>query len=60
MKVREIVRAMKRDGWYLDHQAGSHRKFRHPTKKNYITVSYPDSHEVSPAKARKMLEEAGL
>jgi predicted RNA binding protein YcfA (HicA-like mRNA interferase family) len=60
VKVREIVRAMKRDGWYIEHQAGSHRKFRHPIKTNRITIAYADSKEVGPDEARKMLREAGL
>ena len=60
MRVRAIVRAMKRDGWYVDRQQGSHRQFKHPTKPNRITISYPDDQDVSPSEARKMLEEAGL
>ncbi len=60
VKVREIVRAMNRDGWYVDHQVGSHRKFRHPTKTNRIVIAYADSKEVGPDEARKMLRDAGL
>ena len=60
VKVREIVRAMKRDGWYVDRQQGSHRQFKHPSKANRITISYPDNQDVSLSEVRKMLAEAGL
>jgi len=39
---------------------GSHRKFRHPTKKNRIAISYADGQEIPPGKAMRILEEAGL
>lgn len=33
VKVSEIIRILKKDGWYLAHQKGSHRQFRHPSKR---------------------------
>jgi predicted RNA binding protein YcfA (HicA-like mRNA interferase family) len=32
MKVRDLLRELSSDGWYLARQAGSHRQFKHPTK----------------------------
>jgi len=32
MKVREVLKMLDRDGWYLDRTRGSHRQFKHPTK----------------------------
>ncbi|WP_243137158.1 type II toxin-antitoxin system HicA family toxin [Desulfofundulus thermobenzoicus] len=32
MKVRDILRLLQEDGWYLIEQKGSHRQFKHPTK----------------------------
>jgi len=29
-KIRELVRDLKKSGWYLDWQKGSHRVFKHP------------------------------
>ncbi len=60
MKVRQVVRAMKRDGWYVDRQRGSHRQFKHPTKPNRITIAYADSKDISPAEAAEILRDAGL
>lgn len=32
-KVREILKMLADDGWYLKRQRGSHRQFGHPIKK---------------------------
>jgi predicted RNA binding protein YcfA (HicA-like mRNA interferase family) len=32
MKVREVLRLLYDDGWYLVATKGSHRQFKHPTK----------------------------
>lgn len=38
-KVIELIRMLKADGWYLLTQKGSHRQFKHPTKKGRVTVN---------------------
>jgi predicted RNA binding protein YcfA (HicA-like mRNA interferase family) len=38
MKIRDILRLLKDDGWYLVVPEGSHRQFKHPTKKGRVTV----------------------
>ncbi len=52
--------AMKRDGWFLDHQAGSHRKFRHPVKPNTVNISWADNVDLPPREAARLLRQAGL
>lgn len=32
MKLREVIKALEADGWYLDRTRGSHRQFKHPTR----------------------------
>ena len=39
MKVRELIRIIEDDGWYLDRTKGSHRQFKHPIKRGLVTVS---------------------
>jgi len=41
MDSREVIRALTRDGWYEVSQVGSHRQFKHPTKKGRVTVPHP-------------------
>lgn len=39
MKVREAIKILESDGWYLVRTRGSHRQFKHPTKLGTVTVS---------------------
>ena len=38
VKVRDILRRLQDDGWYLDRMRGSHRQLKHPTKPGVVTV----------------------
>lgn len=39
MKVREVIKMLEDDGWYLARTRGSHRQFKHPEKTGTVTVS---------------------
>ncbi|QJE71897.1 addiction module toxin, HicA family [Aerophototrophica crusticola] len=41
MRSREIITALKADGWFQVGQEGSHVQFKHPTKKGRVTVPHP-------------------
>ncbi len=32
LKVKEVIKMISDDGWYLVRQVGSHRQYKHPTK----------------------------
>ena len=38
-KVHEVIEMLEADGWYLVGQKGSHRQFKHTTKKGRVTVN---------------------
>ncbi|MDQ2679984.1 MAG: type II toxin-antitoxin system HicA family toxin [Candidatus Eremiobacteraeota bacterium] len=40
MKVRELLRRLAQDGWYVERVRGSHRHFRHPTKSGAILIAF--------------------
>lgn len=42
MHSRDVMRALKKDGWYEVNQVGSHRQFKHPAKKGRVTVPHPN------------------
>ncbi|RJP31429.1 MAG: addiction module toxin, HicA family [Candidatus Omnitrophota bacterium] len=46
MKVSEIIKILKEDGWYLDRTRGSHRQFKHPIKRGKVTVSGKESDDM--------------
>jgi len=39
VKVREIIKGIEKDGWYLVNQEGSHRQFKHQSKKGRVTIA---------------------
>jgi predicted RNA binding protein YcfA (HicA-like mRNA interferase family) len=38
---REAIAAIEADGWFEVGQDGSHKQFRHPTKRGRVTVPHP-------------------
>lgn len=38
---REIIKLLKEDGWYEVNCVGDHHQFKHPTKKERVTVTHP-------------------
>jgi predicted RNA binding protein YcfA (HicA-like mRNA interferase family) len=39
MQVREVIKMLADDGWYLARTKGSHRQLKHPEKAEIFTVS---------------------
>ncbi|MBK6914771.1 MAG: type II toxin-antitoxin system HicA family toxin [Ignavibacteriales bacterium] len=61
MKVREIIRLLENDGWYLVRQKGSHKQFRHSVKKGLVTVSHHRmSDEMAPGTLNSILKQAQM
>ena len=58
--AKEVVRALRRDGWYEDHQRGSHLYLLHPTKPKRVTVSLHANKTLKPATLASILDDAGL
>lgn len=60
MKVKEMIRTLERDGWYLARTKGSHRQFKHPEKSGTVTVSGKESIDIPPGTLNNILKQAGL
>ena len=61
MTVREIIKLIESDGWYLARwNGGSHRQFKHPTKTGLVTVAGKPSKELAPKTVKSILRQAGL
>jgi predicted RNA binding protein YcfA (HicA-like mRNA interferase family) len=60
MKVREVLKLSKEDGWYRVKPRGGHRQFKHPTKPGRGTVSGKASHDLPPGTLNSILKQAGL
>jgi len=60
MKCRELIKILKRDGWFVFRQSGSHMIMRHMTKEGQIVVPDHGSDEVGTGLQNKILKDAGL
>lgn len=56
MKVSNVQRMLRDDGWYLHSTRGSHRQFKHPTKQGRVTVASKPSDDL----ASGILKQSGL
>jgi predicted RNA binding protein YcfA (HicA-like mRNA interferase family) len=57
MKVRDLLRQMQQDGWYLARQRGSHRQMKHPDKPQTVTVPGHPSDEFHPKTLQSILKQ---
>lgn len=60
VKVREIIRLVESDGWLLDRTRGSHRQFKHATKRGVVTVAGKPSDDLAPGTLNSILKQSGL
>ena len=60
MKIREAIKLIENDGWYLARTKGSHRQYRHPVKKGLVTISGKLSDDVGKGTLSSILKQAGL
>ena len=58
-KVKEIINMLTNDGWCLMTQKGSHRQFKHPTKKGKVTVAGKLSETLSQEILNSVFKQAG-
>ena len=60
LKVREILKMIEADGWYLVATVGSHGQYKHPVKPGRVTIAGKLSAELPPGTERSIMRQAGL
>ena len=60
MKVREAIRLIESDGWYLARTRGSHRHFKHPVKPGLVTIAGQPGVDIPKGTLNSILKQAGL
>jgi len=58
MKVRDVIKLIEDDGWYLVRVKGSHRQFKHPEKPGVVTVSGNLGKDMPPGTFNSVLKQA--
>ena len=60
VKVRDVIRMLEQDGWYLAVTRGSHRQYKHPKKAGRVTIAGKPGHDLAPGTFNSILKQAGL
>ncbi len=60
MKVRDVIKLIQDDGWYLVRTKGSHRQFKHPQKPVAVTVSGNLRKKMPPGTLNSVLKQAQI
>jgi predicted RNA binding protein YcfA (HicA-like mRNA interferase family) len=60
MKVRDVIRLLEADGWYLARTRGSHHQYKHARKPGLVTVPGSGNDDLAPGTLSSILKQAGL
>lgn len=60
MKVREIIKLIESDGWYLVAMRGSHRQYKHLRKQGRVTIAGHLNHDLAPGTLNSILKQSQL
>lgn len=60
MKIREVMKLLRKDGWTVVRQRGSHRQLQDATKAGTVTVAGKPSKTLHPKVLKSILQQAGL
>ena len=60
MKVREVIRLIENDGWFLVRTKGDHRQYKHVRKHGLVTISGTTGRDMPPGTLNSVPKQAGL
>jgi len=59
MNSRDVIKELKKAGWYEVNQVGSHKQFKHAEKKGRVTVPHP-KRDIPIGTLKSIEKQAGL
>ncbi len=60
LKVRDVMKSIEADGWYLVTTKGSHRQYKHPVKPGRITLAGHPADDLAPGTLNSILKQAKI
>jgi predicted RNA binding protein YcfA (HicA-like mRNA interferase family) len=60
VQVKDVIKKLEQDGWYLAKTKGSHRQYKHSVKKGKVTVAGKLSKDVPRGTLKSILQQAQL
>jgi predicted RNA binding protein YcfA (HicA-like mRNA interferase family) len=58
--MRDVIRLIEEDGWFLIATRGSHRQFKHASKPGRVTIAGHPGDDVSPGTLNSIRKQAQL
>jgi len=60
MKVKEIIKIIEQDGWFMVRREGSHRQYKHPNKTGLVTIAGHLNDDLAKGTLNSILKQANL
>jgi predicted RNA binding protein YcfA (HicA-like mRNA interferase family) len=60
MKVRDVIKLIEEDGWYVVAMKGSHRQYKHANKPGRVTIAGHPGDEMAPGTMSSVLKQSQL
>jgi predicted RNA binding protein YcfA (HicA-like mRNA interferase family) len=60
MKVRDVIKLIEADGWYVITTKGSHRQYKHNEEPGRVTIAGHPSDDMAPGTLNSVLKQAQL
>jgi len=60
VKVKQVIKLLEHNGWYLVRTKGSHRQFKNSQKPGTVTVAGKESLDLPRGTLNSILKQAGL
>ena len=60
MKVREIIKIIEQDGWFMVRSKGSHRQYKQREKEGLVTIAGNLNDDLAKGTLHSILRQAGL
>ncbi len=60
VKVKEVIKIIRQDGWFMVRSKGSHRQFKHHNKKGIVTLAGHLNDDLAKGTFHSILKQAGL
>jgi predicted RNA binding protein YcfA (HicA-like mRNA interferase family) len=60
MKIRDIIKMLEEDGWYLARTRGSHQQYKHSTKLGLVTIAGKPGDDLATGTLNSIYKQTGL
>jgi predicted RNA binding protein YcfA (HicA-like mRNA interferase family) len=60
MKIKDVIRMLEEEGWFLVARRGSHRQYKHHVRPGRVTVAGKPSEDLAPGTLNSILKQSGL